>query len=336
MWLFTLLPRFLFPSRQDPQSASSLTPYRTSEHRNTKIYKGLIRTFCFARPFLILSCGENTLLGANSDEAISKLCLLLPDVQRRGTSLHMKISVLTVVFNRVDTIATAIQSVTNQKYLNVEHIVVDGASNDGTLSVINANKSPDMLVFSEPDDGIYDALNKAITLSSGDVIGIVHSDDFFAHNQVLSKIAECFTDPEIDAVYGDLDYISASDTNRVVRHWKAGPFAPAKLKRGWMPPHPTLFIRRQVVECWGGYDVRYRIAADYDAMLRYLVKGKIKLAYIPEVLVKMRVGGESNRSLERILLKTREDLQAIRQNGVGGVGTLALKNLSKLPQFLKR
>jgi glycosyltransferase involved in cell wall biosynthesis len=248
----------------------------------------------------------------------------------------MKISVLTVVFNRVDTIAAAIQSVTNQVYPNVEHVVVDGASSDGTLGVINANKSPDMLVFSEPDDGIYDALNKAIALSSGDIIGIMHSDDFFAHNHVLSKIAEFFTDPEIDGVYGDLDYISASDSNHIVRRWQAGSFAPAKLKRGWMPPHPTLFIRRQVVEGWGGYDIRYRIAADYDAMLRYLVKGQIKLAYIPEVLVKMRVGGESNRSLGRILLKTREDLQAMRQNGVGGLVTLACKNLSKLPQFFKR
>jgi glycosyltransferase len=245
----------------------------------------------------------------------------------------VKISILTVVFNRVDTIATAIQSVAHQTYSNVEHVVVDGASSDGTLSVINANKRPSMLVFSEPDDGIYDALNKSISLSSGDIIGIMHSDDFFAHNQVLAKIAECFTDPEIDAVYGDLDYISASDSNHIVRRWKAGSFAPAKLNRGWMPPHPTLFIRRQVVEDWGGYDIRYRIAADYDAMLRYLVKGQIKLAYIPEVLVKMRVGGESNRSLGRILLKSSEDLQAIRQNGVGGVGTLALKNLRKLPQF---
>ncbi len=248
----------------------------------------------------------------------------------------MKISVLTVVYNRVDTIATAIQSVTNQIYPNVEHVVVDGDSSDGTLSIINANKRPAMLVFSETDDGIYDALNKAIALSSGDIIGIMHSDDFFAHNQVLSKIAEFFTDPKIDAVYGDLDYISASDLNHVLRRWKAGSFASAKLNRGWMPPHPTLFIRRRVVEAWGGYDIRYRISADYDAMLRYLVKGQIKVAYIPEVLVKMRVGGESNRSLGRILLKSREDLQAIRRNGVGGVGTLAWKNLSKLYQFFKR
>lgn len=248
----------------------------------------------------------------------------------------MKISVLTVVFNRVDTIAGAIQSVANQIYPNVEHVVVDGASSDGTLSIITAHKRPAMLVFSEPDEGIYDALNKAIALSSGDIIGIMHSDDFFAHNQVLTKIAVCFTDPEIDAVYGDLDYISASDPNHIVRHWKAGSFVRAKLNRGWMPPHPTLFIRRRVMEAWGGYDTSYQVAADYDAMLRYLVKGRIKLSYIPEVLVKMRVGGESNRSLGRILLKSREDLQAIRKNGVGGVGTLACKNLSKLPQFFKR
>jgi glycosyltransferase len=248
----------------------------------------------------------------------------------------MKISVLTVVFNRASTIAAAIQSVTDQIYPNAEHVVVDGASSDGTLAVIKEHQHPAMIVLSEPDKGIYDALNKAIALSSGDVIGIMHSDDFFADNHILSRVAECFTDPKIDAVYGDLDYISASDPSHIVRRWKAGPFALTNLKRGWMPPHPTLFVRRKVVEAWGTYDTRYRIAADYDAMLRYLVKGQIKVAYIPEVLVKMRVGGESNRSLERILLKTREDLQAIRQNGIGGVGTLAWKNLSKLPQFFKR
>ena len=248
----------------------------------------------------------------------------------------MKISVLTVVFNRADTIAAAIQSVAGQIYPNVEHVVVDGASSDGTLGVINANQHQAMLVFSEPDSGIYDALNKAIARSSGDIIGLMHSDDFFAHDQVLTKIADAFTDPDVDAVYGDLDYISASDSSNILRRWKAGSFKPSKLYRGWMPPHPTLFIRRRVLENFGGYDTRYRIAGDYDAILRWFSSPNFRAGYIPEVLVKMRVGGASNRSIGRILQKSREDYRALHTNNIGGVGALAAKNLSKILQFIRR
>ena len=248
----------------------------------------------------------------------------------------MKISVLTVVFNRADTIAGAIQSVASQIYPNVEHVVVDGASNDGTLSVINANKNKAMLVISEPDNGIYDALNKAIVHSSGDIIGLMHSDDFFANDQVLTKIADEFTDPSVDAVYGDLDYISASDSSLIRRRWKAGYFVPSKLYRGWMPPHPTLFVRRRVLEQFGGYDTSYRIAGDYDAMLRWFASPNFRASYIPEVLVKMRMGGASNRSIGRIIRKSREDYRALRANNIGGFGPLAAKNLSKIFQFIQR
>ena len=139
----------------------------------------------------------------------------------------------------------------------------------------------------------------------------------------------------MDGVYGDLDYVAKDDAGRVIRRWRSGSYDSARLAMGWMPPHPTLFLRRSVIEQWGGYDTSFQIAADYDAVLRYLGQGGIKLAYIPEVLVKMRVGGESNRSLSRIIRKSREDYWALRKNGVGGFGTLAWKNLSKLPQFLR-
>jgi glycosyltransferase len=164
----------------------------------------------------------------------------------------------------------------------------------------------------------------------------MHSDDFYADDRALERIVEAFANPEVDGVYGDLQYVAGEMPNGVVRYWRSGEYSRSKLGRGWMPPHPTLYLRREIFDNWGLYDTSYQIAADYDAMLRYLVKGQVKLAYIPEVLVKMRVGGESNRSLGRVLLKSREDLQAIRQNGVGGLGTLACKNLSKLPQFFKR
>lgn len=246
----------------------------------------------------------------------------------------MKISVVTAVFNRVATIGAAIESVQAQTYGDVEHVVQDGGSNDGTLDVVRNAANGATRLFSERDHGIYDAINRGISRATGDVIGLMHSDDFFASSNVLAKVAEAFTNPSVEGVYGDLQYVSAIDPTRVIRHWRSGRYEPALLKRGWMPPHPTLYLRRQVFERFGLYDTSFSIAADYDAMLRYLVQGQIKLAYIPEVLVKMRLGGESNRSLERILRKSREDFRAIRKNGVGGIGTLAAKNLSKLGQFI--
>jgi glycosyltransferase involved in cell wall biosynthesis len=247
----------------------------------------------------------------------------------------LKISVITVVFNRSGLIGDAIKSVCDQSYTEVEYIIQDGGSTDGTLDVIESSKSFASVV-SEPDNGIYDAINRGIGRASGSVIGLLHSDDFFAHAGVLELVAKALEDPNVDGVYGDLQYVAYGDPRRVIRNWRSGSYMPLKLRYGWMPPHPTLYLRREVFDNWGLYDTSYQISADYDAMLRYLVRGQIKLAYIPEVLVKMRVGGESNRSLGRVLLKSREDLQAIRRNGVGGLGTLACKNLSKVPQFFKR
>jgi len=248
----------------------------------------------------------------------------------------LKISIITAVYNRADTIGQAMESVAQQSHSDVEHLVVDGASSDGTLQEIRDRQHAKMRVISEPDKGIYDALNKGISAASGEVIGLMHSDDFFAHNEVLAKVVACFARTGADAVYGDLDYVSAKDPDQIIRHWRSGDYARQKLARGWMPPHPALFVRREVFAQHGDYDTSYQIAADYDAMLRWLWTGNIRAAYIPEVLVKMRVGGESNRSLGRILKKSKEDYRALRTNGVGGIGALAWKNVSKIPQFLKK
>ena len=245
----------------------------------------------------------------------------------------MKISVVTAVWNRAATVGGAIDSVSAQTHPHIEHLVIDGASTDGTLGEVEARRRPGMIVVSEPDRGIYDALNKGLARSTGEVVGLLHSDDFFADARVIERIAATFADPTIDAVYGDLDYVSAGDPARIIRHWRAGEATPARLRRGWMPPHPTLFVRRHVFETHGAYDTRYRIAADYDAVLRWFGRAGITSAYIPEVLVKMRVGGESNASLAKILRKSREDYRALRSNRVGGLATLIAKNLSKLPQF---
>jgi len=246
----------------------------------------------------------------------------------------MKLSIITAVFNRADCVGQAVNSVQQQIYPDVEHVVIDGASTDGTLEILQNCLDASATLVSEPDKGIYDALNKGLNRASGEVVGIMHSDDFFADAEVLQHVAAAFADPMTDAVYGDLDYVAKTDTSRVIRHWRSGAFHPGRLAWGWMPPHPTLFLRRRVIEQWGGFDTRFRIAADYDAILRYFGQGKIRAAYIPRVLVKMRVGGESNRSLAKIWLKSREDYLALRRNKVGGLGALAWKNLSKLGQFL--
>lgn len=248
----------------------------------------------------------------------------------------MIVSVVTAVYNRADTIGEALQSLQGQSYQNVEHIVQDGGSTDGTLDVVRGRATPRTLLHRTQDTGIYDALNKGIARATGDVVGLLHSDDLFAHSDVLARVVEAFAQGDIDGVYGDLEYVAKDDATRVIRYWKSGPYHRDLLRRGWMPPHTTLFLRRDVFERHGGYDTDFRIAADYEAMLRWLTKGQIKLVYIPEVLVKMRVGGESNRSLERIIRKSREDLWAIRRHRIGGIGVLAAKNISKISQFMRR
>jgi glycosyltransferase involved in cell wall biosynthesis len=246
----------------------------------------------------------------------------------------IQVSIVTASFNRRSVIADALDSVRAQTHEAIEHIIQDGGSTDGTLEVIGRAQRQETSLVSAPDGGIYDAINKGIKRSKGDIIGLMHSDDFFADEFVVARVAEAFEDPSIDGVYGDLDYVAVEDTTRVIRRWRSGPYSMGKLRRGWMPPHPTLYLRREIFEKWGLYDTSYDIAADYDAMLRYLVKGKIELKYLPIVMVKMRVGGESNKSLKKILRKSREDYRAIRSNGIGGLPTLAMKNLSKIKQFI--
>ena len=248
----------------------------------------------------------------------------------------VKITVVTAVYNAEATVGDAISSVARQTYPYVEHLVVEGKSNDGSLFAIDAAQHPRMRLISEPDLGIYDALNKGVANASGDVIGFVHADDFLSHDDVLVHIARQFEDPDVDAVYGDLDYVARHDTSRVVRHWSAGTFRPWRLRLGWMPPHPTLYLRSDVYRHLDGFDTRLEIAADYDFMLRHLTSSNGRAAYIPEVLYKMRMGGVSNRDWRRIRIKMREDLRAIRRNRVGGIHTLALKNLSKVGQLLVR
>ena len=243
------------------------------------------------------------------------------------------ISVITVCFRSERTIGHTIDSVNAQSYPHIEHVFIDGASTDNTLGVIKAHSQRVRRVLSEPDRGIYDALNKGLCLAKGDVVGFLHADDFFAHSDVLAHVAAQFADPAVGGVYGDLQYVSETDPSRVIRHWKAMPFSRWRLRLGWMPPHPTLYVRKPWYDRIGGFDTRYRIAADYFSILQLFTHPEFKTSYLPKVLVKMRAGGVSNRSLKNILLKSREDLDALRRSRAGGLATLAAKNLRKLGQF---
>lgn len=248
----------------------------------------------------------------------------------------MKITVVTATYNCASTIGDCLRSVAGQTHSDIEHIVVDGASTDGTVDLLHQQASQVSRIISEPDKGIYYALNKGVAHASGEVVGFLHADDLYADQRVLEDVAIAFQNPDVEAVYGDLTYVQKSDTDKVVRYWRSSPFTRSSLTRGWMPPHPTLYLRRGVYTRFGGFDLSYRIAADYDFMLRVLGAINGKVTYLPRVLVKMRLGGESNRSLRNIIRKSAEDLRALRSNRVGGLASLVLKNGSKLVQFVRR
>ena len=248
----------------------------------------------------------------------------------------MKITVITATYNSYATINNTLDSILSQSYANVELVVIDGGSTDGTMKVLSQYSDRIAVLVSEPDHGIYDALNKGIRNASGDVVGFLHADDVFENTGALAKVAAAFQDQNVDAVYGDLVYVRHDDIGQVIRYWKSGHYNYAALSRGWMPPHPTFYVRRSVYERLGGFDTRYRIAADYDTILRFLAVGKICVAYIPEVLVRMRVGGVSNRSVKTILRKSLEDIVVVRRNHVGGIATIFQKNFRKVSQFWRR
>lgn len=244
----------------------------------------------------------------------------------------MKVSIITAVYNSHDTIGQAIESVLSQRHANIQLIVIDAASTDGTLEVLERYASRISVLVSEPDRGIYDALNKGIELATGDVVGFLHSDDLLADEDAVLRVVATMEDSTIDAVYGDLVYVRKDDPSRVVRTWRAGAFKPADMRRGWMPPHPTFYARRAIYERLGVFDTTFRIAADYDCMLRFLL-ASIKVAYIPQLQVRMRVGGVSNRSMSNIVKKSLEDFRALRKNNIGAITALICKNARKVPQF---
>lgn len=245
------------------------------------------------------------------------------------------ISVITVVFNNAPFIEHCIESVRDQSYGDVEHIVVDGGSTDGTVEILERHSHSIARWVSESDRGIYDAMNKGIGLSSGRVVGFLNSDDFYADGGVLTDVMGTFGGGGVECVYGDLEYVRRLDTTRTVRRWRPGPYEPGSFEGGWHPPHPALFISRDVLRGMGGFSTEYSIAADYELMLRLFVARGCSWAYLPRVLVRMRTGGRSGASLAGIL---RSNIECYRAWGANGLSISPLfmlrKPLSKLGQLV--
>lgn len=244
------------------------------------------------------------------------------------------ISIVTVCLNAERHIASCLDSVAGQT-VAAEHIVVDGGSTDRTLAILQASGNSRVSVVSEPDDGMYDALNKGIARASGDIVGLLHADDYFAGDSVLARVQSSFADPAVASCYGDLEYVDNEPPNKVVRYWRSGGFSKKRFLWGWMPPHPTFFVRREVYERLGGFRLDLGTAADYELMLRYLYKHEIGARYIPEVLTRMRVGGQSNINMRARLRANRMDRLAWSKNDLTPYPwTIPLKPLRKLGQWL--
>lgn len=247
----------------------------------------------------------------------------------------MKISIITVVYNGASTLRSCIDSVLSQDYSSVEYIIVDGQSKDGTVDLVKSYGSRIDQFISEPDKGIYDAMNKGLKLATGDVIGILNADDFYASNTVISDIVKEMKVTNADGAYGDLEYVDAINNDLVKRSWKSGAYKINSFMNGWMPPHPTFFLKKTVYEAKGGFRLDLGSAADYELMLRIIHKEAIKLAYVPKVLVKMRMGGVSNSNLSNRLAANRNDRKAWEVNGLKPhFYTLWLKPLRKVLQFI--
>ncbi len=245
----------------------------------------------------------------------------------------MKISIITVVFNNVSTLADTIASVTSQDYTDIEYIIIDGGSTDGTVGLIKNNTDKINKWISEKDNGIYDAMNKGIQMASGDVIGILNADDLYQDNTVVSSVMKSFIEDKAEAVYGDLVYINKENT-KIIRYWQSGPFYKNNFLWGWMPPHPSFFVKKRLYDTHGLFNTCFRSAADYELMLRLIHKHKVVLTYLPKILVRMRVGGQSNASILNRIKAIKEDTAAWQINNIRPYFfTIGLKSLRKISQF---
>jgi glycosyltransferase involved in cell wall biosynthesis len=246
----------------------------------------------------------------------------------------MKITIITVCYNRKETIEKAIKSVLEQNYGNIEYIVIDGNSNDGTKEIIETYRGRISQYISEPDNGMYDAINKGLQMATGDVIGLMHSDDEFYDDKVISRIVNRFNyDPSIEGIYGDGVYVSNDNRERLIRNRIGGAFSLKKIKSGWLPLHPTVYLKKAVIDTYGLYNIDFKIASDTEFLLRYLYKYKIKMSYINSYIVKMRMGGMST-NLKRVFEVLYEDYKIYKFHGLGAFLVVFQKKSIALKQYL--
>lgn len=246
----------------------------------------------------------------------------------------MKVSVITVTYNSAETVEDTLKSVINQDYKNIEYIIIDGLSTDHTLEIVNKYKDHIAKLISEKDNGIYDAISKGIKHATGDIVVALNSDDMYAASNVISQVVELFKSSHADAVYGDLNYVDRFDTSKIIRKWKSGNYKKGHFLKGWMPPHPTFFVRNYCYQKYGSFNLSLKSAADYELMLRFIHKHQIKVAYLPHLIVNMRAGGQSNVSFKNRFKANREDRKAWEMNGLKpGLLTLIRKPLSKIKQY---
>ena len=246
----------------------------------------------------------------------------------------MKISIVTVCYNAAKTIGHCIESVCSQDYPYIEHIIIDGVSTDETVAIVEGFQSKIAQFISGPDGGIYNAMNKGIKLATGEVIGFLNSDDYLAHGAVISNIIHTMQTHNAEAVYGDLDYVDSHDIQKVIRCWKPGRYCEGAFRKGWVPPHPTFYCRQEVYNRLGGYHEEFKVAADFELMLRFIEKHKIKVCYLPEVVVKMRTGGVANH-VKGILQGNKEILKSFDMNGISVSPIFFVhKLIAKLSQLL--
>ncbi len=246
----------------------------------------------------------------------------------------MKVSIITVVYNAEKFIKDCIVSVITQTYPTIEYIIVDGGSTDNTLTIIADYKSKLAHIISEKDKGIYDAINKGIKLASGEVIGILNADDMLASTTAIEEIVNSFKANNADAVYGNLNYVDANDKSKVIRKWVSKQFAEKDFKYGWMPAHPTLYLKRELYERYGNYSLDFGTAADYELMLRFFYSHHVKAIFLDQLIVKMRIGGISNSSNKQRYLAAKNDYKALKVNQVPmPLASLLFKKLSKIAQY---
>lgn len=251
----------------------------------------------------------------------------------------MKISIITVTHNPGLVLLDCLNSVASQKYKNIEHIIVDNVSTDGTIPLLNSRRDQFAFLISEKDQGIYEAMNKGLKIATGDIIGFLNSDDFYASNNVLSRVVAIFKDnSSLDACYADLIYVDPINTNKIIRFWRSSKFVSGLFAKGWCPPHPTFFVRRSVYERFGNFDLNYYIASDVELMMRFLEVQKINARYIPELWIKMRLGGITNKNFKNILIQNKEVLHALKNHNlsVNWISFFIYKIINRGLQFLKR